>query len=673
MPVRRNIFQAIPFIRITSLFLAGIILNHFFHLNSYFSGTTFTLLICTLIFFWFNTDFHTSKIQNFLVSVCILFCGFFYHNANNERQIPSFSSKNYFLAEVCQKPIQKTKSFQTILLIRNDKLVEPEKIIAYFSTQNFDSTITTGDQLIAILKPQLITNSGNPFEFDYQMMMNQKGIWYSAYLPYGTYLKTGEKTNRLKYIPEQIRDKLVVRLTEVLPSKEERSVVSALTLGYRAELDKETLDYFASTGAMHVLSVSGLHVALIYYILGVLLAFLKRGKSGNTIFSVLMLAALWFYAIVTGFSPSVQRATVMFSFVIIGNSLRRPSNIFNSLTASALFLVLLNPNVIFDIGFQLSYLAVIGIVLIQPQIEGMLKFKNALLKKAWALFAVSVAAQLATFPLGLYYFNQFPNLFWLSNYIVIPITTLIIWLVLAFFVLIPFQSLAILIGQGIQELTFGMLYILKEIDSLPYAVSDGIILNQRQTIALYFVLVSMLIFLYSKNRKWLLSGMMAILIVQTDALFVKMNLINQKSVYVYNSPNTVIHLINGRTNYLITDTPDSIPAVAKNTIERVKNNLMLYEPNVIDIKSLPELSSDELIISSNHIQFLNCLINLPVKSENRDVKNTDLMRFQSSKYNSRKNETADTTFVYSNSYSDAKKVFVIDLMNKQKGAFALKL
>ena len=253
------------------------------------------------------------------------------------------------------------------------------------------------------------------------------------------YLKTGHQITHIRNLSEKVRDRLIAILNEALPNKEERSVVSALTLGYRTELAQDTLDYFASTGAMHVLSVSGLHVALIYMILGFLLAFLKRGKIGPIIFSVVMILFLWIYAFISGFSPPVQRATVMFTFVIIGNGIRRPVNIYNSLTASALFLILLNPNVLFDVGFQLSYLAILGIVLIQPVLYNILELTNPILKWTWSLFTVSVAAQLMTFPLGLFYFNQFPNLFWLSNFIVVPVTTFIMWFGIAFFYIQSFS------------------------------------------------------------------------------------------------------------------------------------------------------------------------------------------------------------------------------------------
>ena len=311
MPVARSFFQKIPFIRITSLFLIGILTNHYFSFDTRLVASVLAILISTLILFWHNSNFASIQIQNSILLVAIVFLGIFYPSKSIEKSDRDFSRKDYFLAEVCQKPGEKAKTYQTILLIQNEKLTAPEKVVAYFSKVGFDSTITTGDQLIILAKPQKIKNSGNPFEFDYQSLMHQRNIWFSTYLAEGTYLKTGHQVIHISNLAEKVRDRLVAMLAEALPDKEERSVVSALTLGYRTEIDQDTLDYFASTGAMHVLSVSGLHVALIFMILGFLLSFLKRGKYGSVIFPVIMISFLWIYAFISGFSPPVQRATVI--------------------------------------------------------------------------------------------------------------------------------------------------------------------------------------------------------------------------------------------------------------------------------------------------------------------------------------------------------------------------
>ena len=661
MPVARSFFQKIPFIRITSLFLIGVLINHFFIPDTRLIAIILVMLISTLILFWHNSNFVSIQIQNAILSVAIVFLGIFYPNQSIEKRDRDFSRKDYYLAEVCQKPGEKAKTFQTILLIQNDKLTEPEKIVAYFSKVGFDSTITTGDRLIILAKPQKIKNAGNPFEFDYQSLMHQRNIWFSAYLPEGTYLKTGQQVSHISNLAEKVRDRLVAMLAEALPEKEERSVVSALTLGYRTEIDQDTLDYFASTGAMHVLSVSGLHVALIFMILGFLLSFLKRGKIGPVIFSVVMISFLWIYAFISGFSPPVQRATVMFTFVIIGNSIRRPVNIYNSLTASALFLILLSPNVLFDIGFQLSYLAIFGIVLIQPTLNNIFELTNPILKWSWSLFTVSVAAQLMTFPLGLFYFNQFPNLFWLSNFVVVPITTFIMWFGIAFFIFSPFHSLAMFVGMIIQKLTFVMLWALKVMDAQPIAVSKGIVLTTGQVWILYGIISTILVYVFSKKKQWLFYGLFLILTLQFSVLATNYRLLNQKHVFVYNTRNTLIHLIDGRNNYLVTN--DSIiPENELKMTRKVMDHLKLNSPVILDKSKINNFKAGDLILEGNSLQFMNCSI---IFNRLSKFQNTDILSLQA--------QNRNINISTGSPYSKANQDLPINFYTKSDGAYRLQL
>lgn len=601
----QNFFQKIPFIRITSLFMAGILFSHYFSVDFHWIAGLITVLISCLLFLWYSVDYRKMQIQNLILTFIIFCSGVFYPQINNSKYEPVFNRKDYFLAEVCQKPSEKAKTFQTILLIHNKTLAKPEKVTAYFSKENFDLSITTGDQLVILATPQEIRNAGNPFEIDYQSIMHQRGIWFSVYLPEGTYLKTGNHSSRFNYLAEQMRDKLIAMLTKAIPEREERSVVSALTLGYRSEIDQNTLDYFASTGAMHVLSVSGLHVALIYFILGFLLSFLKRGKAGSVVFYIVMISFLWIYAFITGFSPAVQRATVMFSFVIIGDSIRRPVNIYNSLTASALFLMLLNPDVIFDIGFQLSYLAIFGIVLIQPVINNLFEVTNPILKWTWSLLTVSVAAQITTFPLSIFYFNQFPNLFWLSSFVVIPVTTFIIWLTLAFFILSPLHAFSMILGELIQLVTHFMLVSLKWMDALPFAVWKGIVVTPVQVWLLFGCISAVILFVYSKKTVWLFTTLLLFSFFQIIGLQGKKQLLNQYVVLVYNSKNPMIHLIDNRINYLITNESKNLSESEKTTVERVCYHLKLDKTQVISIDSVKFAAYMDLVIKDNQIQFAN--------------------------------------------------------------------
>ena len=672
MLVSKSFFQRIPFIRISSLFLIGILINHYLPIDSHWVGILLALLIFILIFLWHNSNRWGEKIQDSFIAICLVLSGIFYpHNSSNKHS-PNFEKKDYFLAEVCQRPAEKANTYQSVLWIQGSLISKPEKVIAYFSKENFDTTLIAGDQVIILGKLQKIKNRGNPFEFDYKGMMHNKGIDYSVYLSPGTYKKTGIKINRLSYLAEQVREKLIMRLAATNIEKEERSVISALTLGYRAEFDPETLDYFVNTGTIHVLSVSGLHVALIFFILSFLFLGINKGKMGRIIYPSLMILFLWAYAFVTGFSPPVQRSTVMFTFFIIGNILRRPVNTFNSLSASALFLILLDPNVLFDLGFQLSYLAIFGIVLLQPSLESLVNFQNKILKWAWTLLTVSMSAQLITFPLSILYFNQFPNLFWLSNFFVIPGTTLLIWLTFGFFILSPVSTLSNFLAQVIQLVTNWMLLVLKWMSELPYAVTQGIVYTQLQTWVIYALISACVVFGLTKNKKWLFGGLLCFILLQADNLWTKFDLFNQQGIYIYNSKNTIIQLTNGRTNYVVFYGPQSISDQEMVMIQNVCIHLKLNEPQFLDLKTMNGFQTTDIKINGKTINFLNSNIHFSNKLE-FNIQGSDLFQFKTHNSKLLHDKKINPTKIGVDSYSKRKQAFYIGFTTQFKEVVVLSL
>ena len=195
----------------------------------------------------------------------------------------------------------------------------------------------------------------------------------------------------------------------------EYAVVSALVAGYTDDLDIETMKAFADTGTLHVLSVSGMHVGIIYYVLNLLLLFLSKHRYGNILRVLILLSFLWLYSMITGMSAAVMRSAAMLSFIIVGKSFNRYVNTYNIIAASIFFLLIMNPFTLMDVGFQLSYISVIGIIWLQPHIYSIFDFNTKWKDEIWKVVSVSIAAQIATFPLGIFYFHQFPNYFLPSN------------------------------------------------------------------------------------------------------------------------------------------------------------------------------------------------------------------------------------------------------------------
>lgn len=226
---------------------------------------------------------------------------------------------------------------------------------------------------------------------------------------------------------------------------DEYSVAAAILLGYDDELPPELRQNYVTAGSMHVLCVSGLHVGIIFLVFSTILSFLdKYGAVFKILKFCILLLIMWTYAFIAGLAPSILRATIMISFIVIGKIIKRNGVIINSIAASAFVILAIEPEDLFNIGFQLSYAAVIGIVVLQRPIYNVFYIKNKILDKIWELTSVTLAAQFATAPFTIFYFNQFPLYFWLSNLFMTPLSTVVIigGMIMLLVSFIPYLNLA---------------------------------------------------------------------------------------------------------------------------------------------------------------------------------------------------------------------------------------
>jgi len=352
------------------------------------------------------------------------------------------------LIRVESTPISKAKStrFEASALaqLKDTKLTNLAGGLIVYGPPECFAELAFGDKIWINTRLQPISGPINPHEFDYRSFMTNRGISHQVYINDQKQYAFASASTDWTAVFTSSRDFLQAELNKLPLEKDRISVISALLLGQKQTLDPDLGKSFAAAGAMHVLAVSGLHVGLIFLILSKILFFFERVKNGPWVKAAILILLLWLYAGITGFSPSVLRATTMFTAIAIAQASTRRTNIYNTLAFSAIALVIVNPRIIYEVGFQLSYLAVVGIVFLQPRIYGWINSKNWLIDKAWQISSVSIAAQIATFPLSLYYFHMFPSYFLISNLIVIPLTGVVLSLGLIYFTVcwIPlFQNL----------------------------------------------------------------------------------------------------------------------------------------------------------------------------------------------------------------------------------------
>ncbi|RYD75461.1 MAG: ComEC family competence protein, partial [Sphingobacteriales bacterium] len=378
--------------------------------------------------------------------------------------------------------------------------------ILYLKKENLTRLPIYGDEIIIPNRIKLLEPPLNPETFDYARFMQFKRIYHSSYLQQVDIQFTGK--NEANFFREHIyvlKKKLLANIDFYISGKDERGIAKALLLGDETDILPQITANYAGTGTLHVLSVSGLHVGLIFMVLNFLLRHIMHTKTGRFTRVVVLLFGLMFYGFLTGLSPSVLRSVTTFCFVVIGMNFRSITNIYNSIAFSALALLVYDPFLLMQLGFQLSYLAVIGIIWLHPHISKFWQPENR--KLAWVrdVLAMSVAAQLATFPLGLYYFNQFPTYFLLSNLIVIPWATVVLFGGVIFLVIsvLPFPEFFIsFCGEVLRWLIFGLNKTVEWLSALPFAQWEGTYISIFESL-LICAGMAFLIFAFIHKQKYL--------------------------------------------------------------------------------------------------------------------------------------------------------------------------
>ncbi len=538
------------------------------------------------------------------VQLLFVFVGYFlFQNSNRQ---PQLYNNGKYLATVLEAPQNKENSYKSLLQIESfcsDKTFSKtkEKVLVYFAKEKNAQQLVPGEKIVFDETPQIIKNNGNPFEFDYKKYMERRKIFRQIYLNPENWRKTTlQNTKSILVRSEQTRNKLLKTFEKQELGENEREILSALTLGYKRELDPEIKQVFSAAGAMHVLAVSGLHVGIIYGILVFFLGFLNRKKAGKIIFTITSISILWAFAFITGLSPSVLRASVMFSFVILAKCINRQTNIYNTLAASAFILLLINPNNLFEVGFQLSYSAVLGIVFLQPKIAGLFTVSNKILRYFWILITVSIAAQITTFPFIVFYFNQFPSYFWISNLFVIPAAIILIPLAVAILVFSGVPVISVFISQIANFILSSLYFLLKWIENLPFSVLN---VSIQKTVFLLLIVLILTFFLFLKTKKmaYIKTGMSLILLWLILSSFIKIETINRKEIIVYNNPqNQIVQLISGKTNYVISNQEIESESFAESQINQTCVSLHLNQPVFVERDSF---FRNENIYSKNGIVF----------------------------------------------------------------------
>ncbi len=555
-----------PFIRLVIPFILGIIFYHLYpNIQPVLIIASIFIILAILVIYQIIPSLRGSYSKAIywgtLLYVCLFLGGYYLtlkKTANNNNL--SFFKSGLVYGEITEQPTQGNKSTKAVfdvkaIRVNNEWVNTSGRVILFFQKDKKSESLQNGDNILFESALQEIENAGNPMEFDYKQYLAFRSITHQAYLKSQNWQLIGKSHyNSLFLLSEKIRNNLLNILRKYGFKNETFAVTSAITLGYKNELDEEVKKAYVAAGAVHIIVVAGLHVGIIYLVIDFLLLFMNRKRFSLILKSFLIVAFLWFYALITGLAPPVLRATTMFSFVVIGKALNRKTNFYNTLSSSAMLLLLINPLMLFDAGFQLSYIAVIGIVFFQPKIYRNIYVKNKLLEKIWSITSVGIAAQIILLPLSLYYFHQFPNYFILTGLIVIPLASVIIYLAMFLFAISSWSWGASIVAKALIYIVDFMNWVIKAIEHLPGAVTANIPFNLWQALLLYLSILLATLFIINKKVVWLRYFLVSIILFLGLNIYQRIYTQQQRKFFVYNVKGiSTINFIDGKNNVLFSD------------------------------------------------------------------------------------------------------------------------
>ena len=538
-------------VRIAAFFIAGILLG-IYQPDLLTEGSAFSALGLLLFFYligyrFFKRSSSLKLVTGLIGLIAILVTGY----ANVLLQTESRSAQHIlkmeqpilcYTARIASVPEEKVKSWKILVEVEEVKTKKgwsrkKGKTLLYVSKKSPWPGLLFGDKIMVKGSPVVLSAPANPGEFDFKRFLTFRNIYHQQFVNSDQLRLIGHiESLGVLYYSSKARSWASTTIKEFVHGDQEQAIAMALVLGVTDGLDNELQNAYSASGAMHVLAVSGLHVGIIYWMLLIVLKPVSSLSWSRWLVAVVSLVCLWSYAFVTGLSPSVLRAVAMFSFVAAARPFGRSTNIYNTLAASAFLLLTYNPYLIMSVGFQLSYLAVLGIVYLQRPIYNLWETSSWFWDKVWQITCVSIAAQIATFSLGLLYFHQFPLYFLFSNLFVIPGSFIILVLGIILLSASILQPLAVAIGWLLQHSITWLNWAVFAVEDLPMSLINGIHLTTLQCWLLMAAIVSIaLVFQLRQFRFTLLSlfFVMAFAFLQWQHVA---NDVDRKQFLVYATP-----------------------------------------------------------------------------------------------------------------------------------------
>lgn len=549
--------REIPFVKILIPFLAGILVALYFPSIQF--SNRLLLVVPFLLIAARHHDRYYRRYVSFLLTLLLFGAGLLFLQSRNELTRPDhFSHQTSAYLAVCINETPQVKKNLVRFPVKVEWAGKQKvcgKLLVTIVNDSLALKLQYGDRLLIPYYFKETESPGNPGEFDYKAYLANKNIYHYTFLQEGRWklLKQHSGFSFIAYSCS-VAKQVTTFFAQAIANKEASSVLSALLIGYRDDLDKGTISTYTDTGVLHILSVSGLHVGLIFIVLNFMLGFLNR-YDGTKLFKLVLIALfIWFYAFIAGLAPSVVRSAVMISFILIAQALNRDATIYNSIAASAFVQLCYDPYMIADVGFQLSYLAVLGIVSLQPLISSWWEPENRIVHMVWKMVAVSVAAQLFTLPFSLYYFHQFPLYFVPANLVAIPLSTLVLYGGLLLLAFSWFSWVSSVISLLLEKLILLMNGSLSMIKQAPFSTFQDIWMDRFEWMICCLLVLLLTAILLFRSKRLVFAWMCCALFYPAYHIVKSLENTRQPKLVIHHTnKNRVVTVMKDRSALILSD------------------------------------------------------------------------------------------------------------------------
>ncbi len=598
-----------PFLRLLMPLMGGVLLgDYLFSREIYISRSLWVETLCFLFLLfvasYFYKRFSFRWLFGLLVSGWFLLAGTGIMNLRLQETLFDFpQSEAVYRVTLTDKPEVKARSLLCRVRTQEDK-----HLLLYLAKDSAGQQLKSGDELLTFARVAPPANNGNPDEFDYARYLLHKGVSGTGFVNKGNWqLIASHSDKSLFRIALSYREKVLAMYRNLGFDGEEFAVLSALTVGYKEELGGDIRETYSVSGASHVLALSGLHIGFLYALLVFGLRILP-GRNKGLLFlrTVFIIVALWAFAFFTGLSPSVVRSVIMFSLLALSGLVERKGIPLNTLAVAAVAMLLFNPAWLFDVGFQLSFAAVTAIVLIYPRLYRQIAFSNKALKWGWGLLCISLAAQIGTAPLVMIYFSRFSTYFLLTNFLVIPLVSLIMYVAVFMLLVFPVPVAQGIVASVVKALIETLNSSVRWVEHLPSASIDGIWVDSWEVILFYLSVLLLMFCISSCRGKRVLAFGICFLLTVSYHLVRVIDDRPEQSIVFYNVRGcAAVHCIaaDGRSWLAYAD---SVPDEKR--IYRAVSKSWWHQCLKAPVPVMADYSSDDFCVQNHLLTFSGCRV-----------------------------------------------------------------